>query len=32
LGAMTAVLYLAMSWPLSILARRLERSFPRATS
>jgi polar amino acid transport system substrate-binding protein len=30
LGLMTAVLYLAMSWPLSILARRLERQFAEA--
>ncbi len=29
LGAMTAALYLAMSWPLSIVARRLERRFSR---
>jgi polar amino acid transport system substrate-binding protein len=27
LGTMTAVLYLTMSWPLSLLARRLERRF-----
>jgi polar amino acid transport system substrate-binding protein len=31
LGAMTAALYLAMSWPLSILARRLERRYNRVT-
>jgi polar amino acid transport system substrate-binding protein len=29
LGAITALLYLAMSWPLSILARRLERRLTR---
>jgi polar amino acid transport system substrate-binding protein len=31
LGAMTAALYLAMSWPLSILARRLETRYRRVT-
>jgi polar amino acid transport system substrate-binding protein len=31
LGAMTAALYLAMSWPLSLLARRLERRFNRVS-
>jgi polar amino acid transport system substrate-binding protein len=30
LGAMTALLYLAMSWPLSIVARRLEVRFSRS--
>jgi polar amino acid transport system substrate-binding protein len=29
LGLMTALLYLLMSYPLSLLARRLERRFPR---
>jgi polar amino acid transport system substrate-binding protein len=29
LGLMTALLYLAMSWPLSIVARRLERRFSK---
>jgi polar amino acid transport system substrate-binding protein len=29
LGVMTALLYLAMSWPLSIVARRLERRFSK---
>ena len=29
LGLMTAILYLLMSYPLSLLARRLERRFPR---
>jgi polar amino acid transport system substrate-binding protein len=29
LGAITALLYLAMSWPLSLVARRLERRFER---
>ena len=29
LGTITALLYLAMSWPLSLLARRLERQFTR---
>ncbi len=31
LGAMTAALYLAMSWPLSLLARRLERRLSRVS-
>lgn len=31
LGVITAILYLAMSWPLSLLARRLERRFTRVT-
>jgi polar amino acid transport system substrate-binding protein len=31
LGVMTAILYLAMSWPLSLLARRLERRFNRVS-
>jgi polar amino acid transport system substrate-binding protein len=30
IAAVTAILYLAMSWPLSLLARRLERKLPRA--
>jgi polar amino acid transport system substrate-binding protein len=30
LGVMTALLYLTMSWPLSILARRLERRFAQS--
>jgi polar amino acid transport system substrate-binding protein len=30
-AVMTAILYLAMSWPLSLLARRLERRFNRVT-
>ena len=29
IGAMTSLLYMAMSWPLSLLARRLERRFSR---
>jgi polar amino acid transport system substrate-binding protein len=29
LGLMTAILYLLMSYPLSLLARRLERRYPR---
>jgi polar amino acid transport system substrate-binding protein len=29
LGLMTAILYLLMSYPLSLVARRLEKSFPR---
>ena len=29
LGLMTSVLYLLMSYPLSLVARRLERRFPR---
>ncbi len=29
IGVLTAILYLAMSYPLSILARRLEKRFPR---
>jgi polar amino acid transport system substrate-binding protein len=29
LGLLTALLYLLMSYPLSLLARRLERRFPR---
>jgi polar amino acid transport system substrate-binding protein len=30
LGLMTAFLYLLMSYPLSIVARRLEKRYPRA--
>src|SRR5262249_47898281 len=32
LGVMTALLYLLMSYPLSVLARRLERRFSRTAS
>ena len=32
LGLMTAVLYLLMSYPLSLLARRLEQRFPRVVA
>jgi polar amino acid transport system substrate-binding protein len=31
LGLLTAVLYLMMSYPLSLVARRLERRFPKVT-
>jgi polar amino acid transport system substrate-binding protein len=29
IGILTAILYLLMSYPLSMLARRLEKQFPR---
>jgi polar amino acid transport system substrate-binding protein len=31
LGALTAILYMAMSWPLAVLARRLERRMSRVS-
>jgi polar amino acid transport system substrate-binding protein len=31
-GLMTAVLYLLMSYPLSLMARRLEKKFPRVVT